>query len=641
MMTTYPLNILEKIKLTGELPSPKGIALEVISLTQREDTSNFDIVRLIGADPVLSIRVIKAANVLVSNSTRPVVTISDAVAVLGFRALRQLVMGIALIADHQSGPCKQFNYPQFWAHSLLTGIAVRYLTEQTKLAAAEEIFTLGLLGGVGRLTMASVYPKEFGSMLEHANSETLAQLYSHEREEFGFEETEVSSAILADMNFPPLFQRLIHDFPQPESSNASEGSREWQLMHMLHLAALMADVCLANKSSDLREVRKLRLAAASISIEEKTLISVSEKCAAEWPEWAALLNLGKRSIPSFAGLFDNADHDGEAELSSTAPVDNMGFKLRVLVVDDDRSTRMLIEAMLKSAGHHVATAATGVEALQKIKTERPQLVITDWVMPEMDGITLCREIRARSDVSDVYVIIVTAHEMPGKLVEAFEAGADDYIVKPITPKMFLARLRAGQRVVQLQEELAADRDQLAHYSAELSSANERLQQQALTDALTGLPNRRFAMDRVAQEWALSQRGERTLSCLMIDVDHFKRINDNFGHQVGDEALRLIADTLRQSARAQDVVCRYGGEEFMVICPDTKLADAFKCAERMRLSVESKKLKLQGGTELKMTISIGVAEKVEPIASVEKLLVRADNNLYAAKEAGRNRTVMTQ
>ncbi|MEI7843856.1 MAG: diguanylate cyclase, partial [Gallionellaceae bacterium] len=218
-------------------------------------------------------------------------------------------------------------------------------------------------------------------------------------------------------------------------------------------------------------------------------------------------------------------------------------------------------------------------------------------------------------------------------------GADDYILKPITPKMFLARLRAGQRVVKLQEELEADRDQLTKYSTELTSANERLQQQALTDALTALPNRRFAMERMAQEWALTLRGGRTLSCLMVDIDYFKRINDNYGHQVGDEALRLIADTLRAAARTQDLVCRYGGEEFVVICPDTKLPDAFKCAERLRLSVEAKKLKLQDGTELKMTISIGVAEKSNELVSVEKLLVQADNNLYAAKAAGRNRSVM--
>ncbi|MEI7843691.1 MAG: HDOD domain-containing protein, partial [Gallionellaceae bacterium] len=437
-MNDTQINILEKIKRSGDLPTPKGIALEVINLTQRDDTSNFDIVRLIGADPVLSIRVMKAANVLVANSTRPVTTISDAVAVLGFRALRQLVMGIALIADHQRGPCKQFNYPQFWAHSLLTGIAVRFLTEKTKLAAVEEIFTLGLLGGVGSLAMASVYPAEYGAIIEHANVDTLDQRYSREREKFGFEEAELSAAILADMNFPPLFQRLIHDYPQPESSNVAEGSREWKLMNMMHLASLMADVFLANELAGLQALEKLRLTSASLGIEEVNLIEISEKCAKEWPEWAALLGLSSRHIRSFAAMFEQIDQQNESSGALPEAEVITGYKMRVLVVDDDRPTRMLLEAMLKAAGHHVAVAASGIEALQKLKIERPQLILTDWVMPEMDGIELCREVRARSEYKNAYVIVITAHEEPGKLVEAFEAGADDYILKPITPKMFLA-----------------------------------------------------------------------------------------------------------------------------------------------------------------------------------------------------------
>jgi diguanylate cyclase (GGDEF)-like protein len=193
--------------------------------------------------------------------------------------------------------------------------------------------------------------------------------------------------------------------------------------------------------------------------------------------------------------------------------------------------------------------------------------------------------------------------------------------------------------VQLQEELVFDREQLLHYSKELAVANERLQGQALTDALTGLPNRRFAMERLEQEWALTQRGDRTLSCLMVDVDHFKSINDHHGHLAGDEALKFVANTLRQAARTQDVVCRYGGEEFLVICPDTKSAEAFQCAERLRLNLAEKRLKLVDGSELHMTVSIGGAEKIVADTSLKNLLKRADINLYAAKGAGRNRTVI--
>lgn len=634
-MITTQNSIIDKLKISGRLPTPKGVALEVINLTQHEGASNHDIIRLISADPALSQRVIKAANVLVGSHSRPIVTTHDAVTVLGFRALRQLVLGIALIADHKHGPCKQFNYSSFWSHSLLTGIAVRHLAERAKLAASDEIFTLGLLGGIGQLALATVYPDEFGKILEHSAQDSLNELYSKEREKFGFEQAEVSAAILADMNFPSIFQRLIHDYPQPKSSSVVEGSREWKLMHLLHLASLMAEVSLAGENERSKLVRTLRSEAVQLAIEESYIVEVAEKCARDWSEWAALLNMSACQLPSFSALFVN---EPDEIIVPQEPLDSLGYKMRVLVVDDDRAMRMFLEKMLKDSGHHVAVASNGIEALQLLKSERPQLIITDWVMPEMDGIAMCRELRAKPENRSIYVIVMTAYESTEILVEAFEAGANDYIHKPITPKMFYARLKAAQRVVQLQEENAFDREQLLNYSKELSAANERLQQQALTDALTGLHNRRFAMERLEQEWALTKRGTRSLSCLMVDIDHFKSINDKYGHQVGDDALQLVANTLRHAARTQDVVCRYGGEEFLVICPDTDLKAAYQCAERLRLDVAAQSLKLHDGGELKMTVSVGVAKNNASITSLQAILQRADSNLYAAKAAGRNRTV---
>jgi len=145
------------------------------------------------------------------------------------------------------------------------------------------------------------------------------------------------------------------------------------------------------------------------------------------------------------------------------------------------------------------------------------------------------------------------------------------------------------------------------------------------------------MERLEQEWALTKRGDRTLSCMMVDIDYFKPINDKFGHQAGDEALKCVANILRQTARTQDVVCRYGGEEFLVICPDTGIDAACQCAERLRLNVAALKFKSQEGT-IKLTVSIGVAEKKVDTASMDDLLNRADECLYAAKQGGRNRIV---
>ena len=630
--------ILSRLKIGNRLPTPKGVALEVINLTQREDASNHDIVRMISADPALSARVIKAANVLLTNPSRPIITIADAVTVLGVRALRQLVLGIALIVDYRSGTCKQFNYPHFWAHSLLTGIAAKHLAEHARLAVAEEIFVLGLLGNIGQLALATAYPEEYGDVLEHAKGKALDELCRQEHDKFDCDEAELSEAILADMHFPKIFQALAHDFRQPERSKMAESSREWRLLHLLHVASLLADACLASPAERGKLVAKLRLHAARVAIETDHLIEIGDACVRDWLEWLELLNMGMVHIPPFAELLNQSDAaDAAVEVPQWAHADQANYRMRVLLVEDDRAMRVLLEAMLKAAGHDVLVARNGVEAMRIVEQHHPQLVITGWAMPQMDGITLCRKLRESSERCDVYVIILTIQESVDRLVEAFEAGADDYLVKPVAQKVFFARLRAAQRVVQLQEELAFDREQLLRFSKDLAASNERLQRLALTDALTELPNRRFAMERLEQEWALSKRGDRTLSCMMVDIDCFKPINDKFGHQAGDEVLKCVANTLRQSARTQDVVCRYGGEEFVVICPDTGIDAAYQCAERLRLNVAALKFKNQEAG-IRLTISIGVAEKKEGITSIEKLLSRADECLYVAKQGGRNRTV---
>lgn len=632
-------SILAHLRKSGRLPTPKGVALEVINLTQRENASNHDIIRLISADPALSARVISAANVLLANASRPIVTITDAVTVLGARALRQLVLGIALIADYRHGPCKQFDYQYFWTHSLLTGIAARHLAAHARLAAAEEVFVLGLLGNIGQLALVTVHPKEYGALLGQIKGKALKELNRHEHDQFGCDHAELSEAMLADMHFPKIYQVMVRNFMQPEAAKVTEGSRDWQLLHLLHLASLIADVCLAGQAERGKLVANLRLQAARVAVEAGDLIEIGDACARDWLGWLALMNMGAMHIPSFAELLNQPNAANAAIEMPQWPYANQdNYKMRVLVVEHDRSMLVLLESMLKAAGHDVMTARDGVEAMSLAEQHHPQLVISDCLTPQMDGIALCRKLRESYDQRNLYIIILTAQKGVDRLVEAFEAGADDCMVKPLTQKIFFARLRAAQRVVRLQDELAFDREQMLRFSKELAASNERLQRLALTDALTELPNRRFAMERIEQEWALTKRGGRTLSCMMVDIDHFKSINDKFGHQAGDEALKAVASILRQSARTQDVVCRYGGEEFLIICPDADLDAAYQGAERLRLNVAALSLKNQG-INIKLTISIGVAEKKDSTTSIDNLLNHADECLYAAKDGGRNRTVI--
>ena len=225
-------------------------------------------------------------------------------------------------------------------------------------------------------------------------------------------------------------------------------------------------------------------------------------------------------------------------------------------------------------------------------------------------------------------------ETDDRLVEAFEGGADDFMNKPLKPRVLAARLRAGQRVVKLQQEIERDREEIRRFAAELAVTNRRLQEAALTDALTGFPNRRYAMERVEQEWSSSSRNKRPLACMVVDVDEFKRINDTHGHDVGDAVLRQAASALKAGLRAQDVVSRIGGDEFLVICPDTSMEAAVACAERMRLFVEST-LITAGTLQLRASVSIGVAVRDDGMTDADAMIKRADQGVYVAKGRGRN------
>jgi diguanylate cyclase (GGDEF)-like protein len=220
------------------------------------------------------------------------------------------------------------------------------------------------------------------------------------------------------------------------------------------------------------------------------------------------------------------------------------------------------------------------------------------------------------------------------LVEAFDAGIDDYVIKPVSLRMLLARLRAGQRIIMLQNELEKESRDIKRYTADLAAANRRLKSMANTDILTGLPNRRYAMTRLEQESATALRANQPLSVLMADLDHFKSVNDSLGHDVGDQVLVHAANLMRENVRTSDIVCRLGGEEFLIIASNTDGTIALLLAERIRKAIEQKQLK---GVVLHnpVTVSIGVAGSKGAKPSWQELMKRSDNALYLVKQGGRN------
>lgn len=302
--------------------------------------------------------------------------------------------------------------------------------------------------------------------------------------------------------------------------------------------------------------------------------------------------------------------------------------MKILIAEDDIVSRFALQKILQQWGYEVEAAPDGPTAWEKFQSNDYRIVISDWVMPGFDGPELVRRIRAERPEDFIYIILLTLKSGKIDLIRGMEAGSDDFISKPFHQDELRVRLRAAERIIRLERSLAQRND-------ELQEANRRLAEVALTDALTDLPNRRHAMQHLQRLWSKAIRNNLALSCLMIDVDHFKRINDTYGHDVGDFVLRELGYLLSRSVRACDVVCRMGGEEFLVICEETDLGEAERVAQRVREHVVEHPPRNETFTA-PVTVSIGVATRDEAMEKPEALLKSADLAVYAAKRAGRNR-----
>jgi diguanylate cyclase (GGDEF)-like protein len=296
---------------------------------------------------------------------------------------------------------------------------------------------------------------------------------------------------------------------------------------------------------------------------------------------------------------------------------------QILVADDSPVFRDMLQKMLLEWGYEVIVVTDGQQAWDLLRQENgPRLALLDWMMPGMEGAEVCRQVRASIRDRYVYMMLLSVRADLDDVVEGMESGADDYIVKPFQVDELRARLRAGRRVLALQEELV--------------EAREALREQATRDGLTGLWNRTAIFDILQNELARSGRSGEPLIVLMADLDGFKPVNDHFGHMAGDAVLRQVAARMRAAVRRYDAVGRYGGEEFMMVLPGCELSAGLLLAERIRGAIAAECFRA-GDAEIKLTCSLGAACAIPPAVPLADDLVReADAALYRAKHKGRDR-----
>jgi diguanylate cyclase (GGDEF)-like protein len=623
---------LDLVLSSEKLPSPSGVALQILQLTRDPEVSLDDLTRVLSLDPALASQILKYANSASLRSRRECRSVADAVLRLGMATLRRLALGFSVLSNARGGPCPAFDYNRFWSYSLATAVAAQALAGHADGVDRDDAFTCGLLGQVGQLCLASVHPYEYARIIAASISGGGRPLAELEYDELSVSSVDVTAALFEAWGLPADFRTAVVE----AAGRATPGQVD--LAAVLRTALNVAEVCVVDAENRAGLAAGVIASGRELGLDEATLGEICEQTVVQWNHMGDALSIITEEVPALEELISRAQEQVNRH-QALEGVDPAGsdeeVPLRILVVDDAPLDRKLVKTLVEQLGHQVEVAEQGEEALRIALQWAPHLILSDWMMPVMNGLELCRTLRSSKQIGDVYIIMMTANDQSDDLVTALDNGADDYLPKPINRSVLQARLRAAERLVRLQERVEIDREQIRRIAADLSVANRKLKHLALYDGLTGLPNRRYAMDRLNKEWERAVRHGDPLLCMLVDIDHFKRVNDEHGHDAGDAVLREVALAMKDCLRASDDVCRFGGEEFLTICPDAGIEMAETLGDRLRRAVESLVVDVPG-FHGSVTVSVGVAGYTEGVDNPTRLLKLADEALYAAKEAGRNK-----
>jgi diguanylate cyclase (GGDEF)-like protein len=566
--------LLARLQHDHKLPSPRGPALAVLRLTQKESASLEELAHAISADPVLTGRILKAANAVRPIGQRPVAALRDAVRLLGFAAVRGLALGFCLLSDHRDGACRAFDYRRYWSDCLLRGLALQTICQMVRVIPVEEGFSLGLLVRIGDLALASAFPEDYAAILARPPAERPAA----EKARFGESAASLSAAMLADWGLPEALTDPVAWQDAPEAAPFRDGSRPANLLHAIQLASGVVRICAAEPGVRRTLVTDLLMQGARLAIDPDDIPELVDRVVVEWQDWAALFEVPAGDLPPFAQLagITELEAEGENPLENAAPA----LRLRVLVVDDEASLRGFLRAVLEQLGFEVREAGDGAAALAEFSGWQPDLVVTDWLMPGMDGIELVRRLRETEVGKTTFVLLLTQLNDDDKLVEAFAAGVDDFIGKPLKPRVFAARLRAARRVITLRKEIERDRESFQRCAADFAATHRRLQEVAHSDALTGLPHRQQGIALLHRAVLRARQEGKPLACILVTLPSLGPINHAAGRQAGDRLLVQVARTLKAGLRPGDGLCRYGDRSFLIGCPRTTRPVAVAAARRI-------------------------------------------------------------
>ncbi len=644
----------DELELTGALPTSLSVSLRLLDLAQQEGEQLAALVNVVNADPALALRLIKLANHSRHENSQPIEDVEAAVQRVGYEAARALAMGFTLPKVETEGGPSGFDHEAFWSRSQLVASLCRALARAAGWGNPGRAHCLGLLGDVGTLALANVHSGRYGCLVSGPHRTRGIELAQAESDSLGIDHCEAGYALLKDGGLSHMLATavLVHEDPD-RMTGLGEESRHWAaLLQLAQCTAELAEPLGDNDRFGALEERQVQCAGflglSMEAVEEAALEACqswartreelgSPQSHSPEPELGELHSRAPGSEPTALvgqALAQACDDRAESGMIGR-DTSRWGDSARVLLVDDDALTRKVVGAQLRRWGHEVLEATDGRSGLQMALTLQPQILITDWSMPGLSGPELCELLRATKEGQRLSVIMLTALDDEEQIIRGLEAGADDFVAKPCNARILQARVQAGLRTVRLRERTESMESLRLGQAAELGILARQLESAALTDPLTALPNRRYAVQRLEQEWQTAARTGQPLSVIIADVDYFKRVNDTHGHAGGDAVLKAVSDRMRAAARSSDVLCRFGGEEFLTINPACGLQAARRCAERVRNAVALTPIR-QARMDLTVTLSLGIAQRTPEMSGPEDLLTAADRALYKAKASGRNR-----
>ena len=423
----------EELKSSGRLPSPSGVGLRILVLTRSEDCSLDEIAKTLQADPALTGRILKLANSAMAGGVQPATNVRDAGVRLGLRTVCSVALGFSLISGNRTGRCTSFDYDGYWSWSLANAVAAEQLSRELHLGSSGEAFTLGLLARIGRLALASVHASEYARVLTRLGAERSLDLAQLEREAFCINHREVGAAIAEDWGLPAVFSEVVLHYGVriPETLDWPE-SKDY--LRLLEATSRVADVLVGGAEAGALWPAA-REALVDLGVPRESCQRCYDEIGDRWKEWGQLL----RVPADFSVRAGQIEARAVVPASAASEARDHSMALRVLVVDDEPTSLRLVQALLERKGHVVTTACNGQEALALALQAPPHMVVTDWLMPGMDGVELCRRLRSTEAGRDLYILILTGQNEEQRIVEAFEAGADDHVAKPVNPKLLLAR----------------------------------------------------------------------------------------------------------------------------------------------------------------------------------------------------------